>query len=119
MIDRSALDRLQEALGDDPADLVDLVETFLADAPDILAVMGAGVAEANLDVVRRQAHSLKSNARDLGATGLAGLCARLEGDIKDKGDPGDLGARVAAIHEEWTRIALALQEEIARLGGGK
>lgn len=116
MIDRAALERLQEALGDDPADLVDLLETFLSDAPEIVDLMDAAADAADLDVVRRQAHSLKSNARDMGATALAGLCASLEGDLRDGRDPGDLKGRVAGVREEWTRVARALTEEIERLG---
>ena len=117
MIDRSALDRLQEIVGDDPADLLDLVETFLADAPDILTGMAAGAADGNLGVVRRHAHSLTSTARDMGATTLANLCAALEADIKDGHDAGDLRVRVIAVQEEWSKAEEALQKEIARLGG--
>jgi HPt (histidine-containing phosphotransfer) domain-containing protein len=116
MLDRSALDRLRQTLGDDPADLVDLLETFLADAPDILVSMEAAAQAGDPGVVRRHAHSLKSNARDLGAMDLAVICATLEGDLREGRDPGDLRARVADVRAEWVCVTSDLNAEIARIG---
>lgn len=118
MIDRSALEQLKQALGDDPADLIDLIDTFLGEAPEILAEMDRAAAAGDLVMIRRKAHSLKSNARDLGATALAGLCAWLEGDLRDGRDPGDLALRVNALRAEWSRVEATLKQEIVDIGAG-
>jgi HPt (histidine-containing phosphotransfer) domain-containing protein len=116
MIDRSAFDRLRHAMGDDPRDLIELIESFLEEGPRLLAEMEAAAPAGDLALLRRHAHSLKSNARDLGATALAGLCAWFEGDLRDGRDIGDLSGRVAALREEWDRVRAALSDEIVRLG---
>jgi HPt (histidine-containing phosphotransfer) domain-containing protein len=77
-IDRRALDKLQEIVGGEEADLVELIDSFLEEAPGLVAALAAAQQAADLAGARRAAHSLKSNARDMGASELAELCARLE-----------------------------------------
>jgi HPt (histidine-containing phosphotransfer) domain-containing protein len=59
ILDPAALDGLREIGGDEF--LADLVATFLADAPPMLAALRG----ANAEEVRRAAHTLKSNRRHL------------------------------------------------------
>lgn len=63
----------------------ELIEIFLADGPDKIAAIRAGVAADDLDAVQRAAHSLKGTSGNLGAfelmeTAEALQCASREGD---------------------------------------
>jgi HPt (histidine-containing phosphotransfer) domain-containing protein len=77
-IDRQALDKLREIVGGEESDLIELIDAFLGEAPDIVAALMAAHAASDLVAGRRAAHSLKSNARDMGAIELAEICVRLE-----------------------------------------
>ena len=101
ILDPAALEGLREIGGDEF--LRDLVDTFLADAPSLLAALRGSDA----DEVRRCAHTLKSNAATFGATRLSELCRELEllakaGDLA--GVP-DLADRIEA---EYALVAAEL-----------
>ena len=65
LIDQSVFDELRETAGDDFA--AELVNTFLEEAPGMLAELKAAVDSGNADAYRRAAHSMKSNANVFGA----------------------------------------------------
>ena len=56
----------------------ELIDTFAEDAREQIAAIGRALVEADVDVFRRAAHSLKSTSESLGATGLAALARELE-----------------------------------------
>jgi HPt (histidine-containing phosphotransfer) domain-containing protein len=58
--------------------VAELVETFGADARELLAALRRALADKALDDFRRAAHSLKSNGESLGAGGLAAQARELE-----------------------------------------
>jgi HPt (histidine-containing phosphotransfer) domain-containing protein len=91
------------------ADFVgELVDTFLAEAPTMLAELRSARAESAIDRFRRAAHSLKSNSHTFGATAL-GTMAR---DLELKGMSADAAAdavRLDALDAEYARVAAALQ----------
>ncbi|MBZ9881369.1 Hpt domain-containing protein [Mesorhizobium sp. CA10] len=88
-IDRGALDKLRELVGGENADLLELVESFLEEGPSIMQDMWSSGRASDLAAVRRAAHSLKSNARDMGAAELSQICARVEARCAS-GEPADL-----------------------------
>ncbi|RWA66205.1 Hpt domain-containing protein [Mesorhizobium sp.] len=88
-IDRGALDKLRELVGGEEADLVELVESFLEEGPSIMQDMWSSARGSDLAASRRAAHSLKSNARDMGAAELSQICARVEARCAS-GEPADL-----------------------------
>lgn len=109
VLDRSALDRLLDVIGGDPAALVELIDSFEAEAPALLQAMQAAGASDNLDDFRRAAHSLKSGARDFGAGELSSLCASAEQHCRE----GDLKAAVrllAAVAEAFPPAMSALAD---------
>ena len=118
MFDARAFDKLREAVGDDPADLVDIAASFLEEAPTLLQSMVQAAESGDHDTVHRQAHSLKSNARDFGATRLAELCQVLEHELRSGGRPDDLVQRVAAVSVAWDEVLPLLTAEIERIGSG-
>ncbi len=78
LIDPSVFAELSEAMGADFA--AELVETFLGDAPNMLADLKAAMAAGDGDAFRRAAHSIKSNAEVFGAGELADQARALELD---------------------------------------
>jgi HPt (histidine-containing phosphotransfer) domain-containing protein len=102
LLDPAALEGLREIGGDEF--VTNLIETFLADAPPLLAVLSS----ADVDEVRRAAHTLKSNGATFGATRFSELCRELEmlartGELA--GAP-DLAVRIEA---EYARVVEELR----------
>lgn len=93
---------LQDTAG---ADFVaELVDTFLQEAPGMLAALRQAQAAGDADAYRRAAHSLKSNSLTFGATALA-AAARAQ----ELGGIGSV-ADVDALDAEYARAAAALKE---------
>ncbi len=90
-IDRAIFAELQESAGAEF--VIELVDTFLEDAPTLLAELRSARAATDGDRFRRAAHSLKSNCNTFGATALAAMARELE----MKGLAADAGADDAAI----------------------
>jgi PAS domain S-box-containing protein len=79
--DATALESLRELGGDDF--VAEVIETFVADAPTLLATLHRSLAEEDAAELRRMAHTLKSNGATLGASTFAELCRELEQRAKD------------------------------------
>ncbi|HUE75366.1 MAG TPA: response regulator, partial [Chloroflexota bacterium] len=106
-LDQAALDNLLAVVGGEINFLMDLIDTFLEEAPMLLAELNYYVKEGDADGVRRVAHSLKSNGTDFGAATFSKLCQELEvvGKSGDIGKAAALADRVAA---EFRRVEAAL-----------
>ena len=107
ILDPAALQNLQTMLGGEFHYLAELIDSFLEDAPRLLAQLDQFIVAQDAEGTRRIAHSLKSNAADFGATRLSGLCRELEMAAKS----GVLdGAAVlsAQISAEYGRVEIAL-----------
>jgi PAS domain S-box-containing protein len=98
-----ALEALREQFGDE-AFLQDLLDTFLQEAPRLVADLRSGSAEE----ARRAAHTLKTNARTLGAAELGRVCEELEELAKQDRLEG-ASARVAHADAEYARVESALR----------
>jgi histidine phosphotransfer protein HptB len=88
--------------------VVELVETFLRDAPALLQTLRVALENAEPQELRRAAHALKSNGRMFGATKLADLCQELEAMAKAEtlARAPELLARVDG---EYARVERALR----------
>jgi HPt (histidine-containing phosphotransfer) domain-containing protein len=62
----------------DPTFLVELIDVYLNDSPQLIEQMRAGIASDELENVRHAAHSLKSNSASFGAQRLANAARELE-----------------------------------------
>jgi HPt (histidine-containing phosphotransfer) domain-containing protein len=102
LLDPAALEGLREIGGDEF--VADLIETFLADAPALLAALRG----TDADEVRRAAHTLKSNAATFGATGLSELCRELE-LLAKAGDLSGASGLAARIEAEYALVAEELR----------
>jgi HPt (histidine-containing phosphotransfer) domain-containing protein len=116
VLDRDALRDLQKIIGGSRSDLKELFVDFLEDTLIQLELMTKAALASDSDTVRRIAHTLKSNSRDLGAVGFAQLCAKLEGDLNTTVLVVDLSARVMEITALWPDVRSALEAEIMESG---
>jgi HPt (histidine-containing phosphotransfer) domain-containing protein len=105
-IDHKTFSELQATAG---ADFVaELVDTFLQEAPVMLADLRDATAAGDATRFRRAAHSLKSNSNTFGALPLGALARELE--IKGIGaDSVSINARLDALEAEYARAAAALK----------
>ena len=105
-IDRATFTELQDAAG---AEFVaELVDTFLEDAPALLAELRSARATADADSFRRAAHSLKSNSQTFGATALGTLARALELNGLNADAPSDMAA-IEAIDNAYAQAAAELK----------
>ena len=104
-IDQPTFESLQQTAGADF--VVELVDTFLVEAPLMLAELRASLAEQSADRFRRAAHSLKSNGNTFGALALGRMAKALElGGLPAVGDASALS--LAALEQEYARAAAVL-----------
>jgi HPt (histidine-containing phosphotransfer) domain-containing protein len=108
VLNPAALENLRIMVGGDDAFLLELVDTFLEDAPGLLADMRRSVEERDAVLLRRSAHSLKSNSAEFGATDLHSLCRELE-DMAKAGTLDGTPAKIAQVEVEYERVRAALQ----------
>jgi HPt (histidine-containing phosphotransfer) domain-containing protein len=106
-IDGATFEELEQTAG---AGFVrELVDTFLAEAPLMLAALDRALAARDAGEFRRAAHSLKSNSNTFGAFALGALARDLElAGI----DPAlaDNAKSLEALRLEYARVAKALTE---------
>ena len=105
-IDLATFRALQDAVGSDF--VKELVDTFLGDAPTMIADLRAAAAARDPDRFRRAAHSLKSNSNTFGALELGALARQLEVDGLERSlaagaDP------LARLAQEYARVAQSLK----------
>ncbi len=107
VLDPRALRKLLELLGNDFANLQELIASFLEDAPRLLQALETAATGGQAAEVRRLSHGLKSNGADMGAVRLTELCQTLELASKG-GDLSHAAELTAQIRFEYTRVAAAL-----------
>ena len=106
-IDRATFDELKETAGAEF--VVELVDTFLVEAPAMLDALRHSLATRNADSFRRAAHSLKSNGNTFGALTLGAMAKELELTGLAPALEAD-GASVDALAQEYAHVAAALTE---------
>jgi HPt (histidine-containing phosphotransfer) domain-containing protein len=104
-IDRTTFEALKTTTG---AEFVgELVDTFLVEAPRMLADLRDAHAAGDAPRFRRAAHSLKSNANTFGAQRFAAMAKDLE--LGGVAQP-DNAACLDALMAEFAAVAAALKE---------
>jgi HPt (histidine-containing phosphotransfer) domain-containing protein len=99
-------------LGD--ADLLSELSTmFLDDASSSLAALREAVEEGDVLTVERVAHTLKGAAGNMGAPGMAAICAELQ-DLGASGDLRGAAELLGRLEKEFGRVRPALEAEAAR-----
>jgi PAS domain S-box-containing protein len=108
-LEASVLAQLRMTLGS--AATAEIVETFLAEGPELFAALHVAVERGDADGLRRAAHTLKSNAATFGAAALEELCRELEaiGEAGAMAGATEVLARADAEHE---RVRSDLQVQV-------
>jgi HPt (histidine-containing phosphotransfer) domain-containing protein len=92
--------------------LAELAEMFLDDASSGLATLREAIEAGDANSVERVAHTLKGSSGNMGAKGMAAICAELQ----DTGSSGDLSCApelLEQLEDEFERVRPALEAEIA------
>jgi HPt (histidine-containing phosphotransfer) domain-containing protein len=102
--------QLKEIVDSDSAMMQELISLFLDDSAKRLQTLNSANAVRDFKIVRAQAHSLKGSALQMGAAGLAALCATLE--LSDR--PERCGTMVQAIGDEFIRVSQAMEDYLVK-----
>jgi HPt (histidine-containing phosphotransfer) domain-containing protein len=116
-IDPRALENLRDVLDGDPDLLNELIDLFLSDAPALMQSLYDAVARRDAESLTQTAHSLKGSASNLGARGMAAVCANLE----RRGRAGSLSGAESAcriLKKEFEVVREALYVERHRWSVG-
>jgi HPt (histidine-containing phosphotransfer) domain-containing protein len=106
-IDRATFEALKETTG--AQFVLELVDTFLQEAPTMLDELRRALAAKDADKFRRAAHSLKSNSNTFGALTLGAMARELElGGVSKVIEDGR--RPLDALAQEYSRVATALTE---------
>jgi HPt (histidine-containing phosphotransfer) domain-containing protein len=105
-LDDGALKNLRDLGGDEF--LGEVIDAFLADAPELVATLRRSLDEGSSEELRRAAHTLKSNGATLGASEFAELCRTLEARAK-AGKLDGAGELVERIEQEYGALRDALE----------
>ncbi len=105
-LDDGALKNLRDLGGDEF--LGEVIDAFLADAPELVATLRRALDEGSAEELRRAAHTLKSNGATLGATEFAELCRTLEARAK-AGELDGAAELVDRVEQEYGALRDALE----------
>lgn len=113
-VDVAVLGNLDETLGH--AVVAELVETYNADARELLGALEAAAQRGDAMALARAAHTLKSISAALGAVSLRAICAELEAAGRE-GVVAGTDTLVERAGRELAHVRVALNEHVARVRG--
>ena len=114
IVDPQVFDELLSTTGGDAEFMRELIDTYFADAPQLLAQMRSALAGSQHEEFRRAAHSLKSNSATLGALTLSSVAKDLEMMGKD-GNLDGAAVKLAQAEAEYACVKAALDEKRSSL----
>ena len=104
-LDERAIESLRDLDGEHF--LAEVIDTFLSDAPALVATLRTTYEEGDMEALRRAAHTLKSNGQTFGAGRFSELCRELE--VRARSDELDGTAElVDRIEQEYPALEKAL-----------
>ncbi len=115
-LDLAAIDQLRDVADGDETFLGEVVDEYLADAPDQLDTIDSAVASGATDEALRAAHTLKSTSATFGARTLEGLAREIEG-LARAGRLLEVVSLSRQAREELGSVTVQLRE--LDLGGGE
>ncbi len=107
-LDPAALKNLYEMVGGDTEFIIELMDTFLEDAPRMLSDMHQALASGDAVLLRRASHSLKANCAEFGATALSDINRELE-EAGKTGTFSGVDELLARADAEYAQVVIALQ----------
>jgi HPt (histidine-containing phosphotransfer) domain-containing protein len=115
LLDEAVLGELASSLGGDVSFVIELIEAYLADAPQQISEIRHAATAADAAEMVRPAHTLKSSSATVGAQRLAARARRLELGSR-AGQVQELADDVAGLAGEWDATAAALRSWMSRAG---
>jgi len=106
IIDQAIFNELKQMSGEDFIN--ELIDTFLEDAPKMIAEIKSALDSNNADTFRRAAHSMKSNAATFGASQLAALAKELE-MLGKENKLHETGDRLKSLDEAYESVCNELK----------
>jgi HPt (histidine-containing phosphotransfer) domain-containing protein len=108
---------LRDIASTDSGMIEELFTLFLDDTASRLQALNNACVREDFNIIRAQAHSLKGSALQMGASGMAFLCAVLERSDKPGNEQRDAMKR--AIDDEFALVGRAIEHyrvtgEVAR-----
>lgn len=113
VLDPEALRRLGELEARGALSVARVAELFAASGRQLVPALRPALDGDRLAELRRLAHTLKGNARDLGAHALASRCERLEAMARERALDG-AGDLIGQIEAAWDAASRALDEHLGR-----
>lgn len=116
-VDIAVLAELQESFGaDEDDDIVrELITVYLEDTPNILTALFQAIADGDVEIMTRSAHTLKSNSAQMGAKRLSALCKHME-MLGRENKVAEAARKRAQLETEFAHVQTALE---AALGNKK
>jgi HPt (histidine-containing phosphotransfer) domain-containing protein len=109
--DHNALDQYLDVMGNEaPAFIIEIIETFINDAPNQLSKLYNSLSENDADTFCRVAHTLKTAYKTVGAMTLAESFFVLE----EMGASGDLSSAHPILNECKSKFDLLKSELISK-----
>jgi HPt (histidine-containing phosphotransfer) domain-containing protein len=108
----SMTSELQEIADTDPSMIPELFTLFLDDSVSRLQTLAGACVREDFKIIRNQAHSLKGSALQMGASGMAALCAALE--KSDRPGTEQREAMTNAIDDEFALVRRAIEQYMVR-----
>ena len=106
-LDPVVLAKLKELEREGHFSLADSVQLYVADSKERLASLRGALKAADAALVEREAHTLKSNSRQVGARRLADLCQAVE-DLGRQGAVAEAEARFWQLETELALVCSGL-----------
>lgn len=104
---------LKDMFGEDHAQFLEILESFVAPSQKIVSDMAAGLRERDAERIKDAAHQLKSSSRTIGAGALADVCLDLEKAARaQEWESIDLLGRRA--EEEMRSVQIYIETAIGR-----
>nr|MBF0223011.1 response regulator [Desulfobulbaceae bacterium] len=94
--------------------VIEIIDEFLLDVRKQLETMTQAVAEGDLEIITREAHSIKGGARNITAEPMATAAAVLE-DAGKSGEVENVGRALEKLEEEIDRFALYYRDAVQTL----
>ncbi len=111
IVDPEVIAGFREMGADEGGQLLDsLIETFLANTPQVLAAARAALTGRAVAELERAAHTLKGSSSNFGAERMGAACAELE-RAAHEGALGGAAAMIDAIETEFASVRIALERE--------
>jgi HPt (histidine-containing phosphotransfer) domain-containing protein len=104
----SMTSELQGIADTDPGMIPELLTLFLDDSVARLQILTGACVREDFKIIRNQAHSLKGSALQMGASGMAALCATLE--MSDRPGADEREAMRRAIDDEFVLVCRAIEQ---------